>query len=127
MSALPGGRQYSVIPCGMLVPVAVWQPCELLYTCYCYKGAIKGLVALIAGEMNWTEDDTVNTTMTGISNITFIKRRHACRTEMLKNGDGRTDGLTRLLFTSPPVGQTGQGGSSSLTSRRLTMNPLNEN
>ena len=23
-----------VIPCGMWVPVAVWQPCELLYTCY---------------------------------------------------------------------------------------------
>ena len=24
----------TVIPCGMSVPVAVWQPCELLYTCY---------------------------------------------------------------------------------------------
>ena len=24
----------TVIPCGMWVPVAVWQPCELLYTCY---------------------------------------------------------------------------------------------
>jgi len=23
-----------VIPCGMRVPVALWQPCELLYTCY---------------------------------------------------------------------------------------------
>ena len=23
-----------MIPCGTLVPVAVWQPCELLYTCY---------------------------------------------------------------------------------------------
>jgi len=23
-----------VIPCGTYVPVAVWQPCELLYTCY---------------------------------------------------------------------------------------------
>ena len=23
-----------MIPCGMLVPVAVWQLCELLYTCY---------------------------------------------------------------------------------------------
>jgi len=23
-----------VIPCGMWVPVAVWQPCELLYACY---------------------------------------------------------------------------------------------
>ena len=35
--------------------------------------AIKGLVALTALEMDWTEDDTVNTTMNGISNITFIK------------------------------------------------------
>jgi len=26
--------------------------------------------------MDWTEDDTVKTTMNGISNITFIKRRH---------------------------------------------------
>jgi len=34
MSPLPGGRQHCVIPCGMWVPVAVWQPCELLYTCY---------------------------------------------------------------------------------------------
>ena len=62
----------------------------------CIRGtaikAIMGLVALIAGEMNWTEDDTVKTTMNGISNITFIKRRHACRIEVLKNGDGRTDG-----------------------------------
>jgi len=82
-----------------------------------------GLVALTALGMDWTEDDTVN----GISNITFIKRRHACRTEVLKNGDGRTDGRARLLFASPPVGQTGRGGSSSLTSRRLTINPLNEN
>jgi len=51
-----------------------------------------GLVALTALGMDWTEDDTVNTTMNGVSNITFIKRRHACRTEVLKNGDGRTDG-----------------------------------
>jgi len=34
MSPLPGGRWHCVIPCGMWVPVAVWQPCELLYTCY---------------------------------------------------------------------------------------------
>ena len=34
MSPLPGGRQHCVIPCGMWVPVAVWQLCELLYTCY---------------------------------------------------------------------------------------------
>ena len=86
-----------------------------------------GLVALTALGLEWTEDDTVNTTMNGISNITFIKLRHACPTEVLKNGDGRTDGRTRLLFASPPVGQTGRGGSSSLTLRRLTLNPLNEN
>ena len=86
-----------------------------------------GLVALTALGMDWTEDDTVKTTMNGISKITFIKRRHACRTEVLKNGDGRTDGRTRLLFASLPVGQTGRGGSSNLTLRRLTMNPRNEN
>jgi len=29
------GRVYQhVIPCGMSVPVAAWQPCELLCTCY---------------------------------------------------------------------------------------------
>ena len=28
----------------------------------CYKGAIWGLVALTALEMDWTQDDTVNTT-----------------------------------------------------------------
>ena len=38
--------------------------------------AIRGLVALTALGMNWTEDDTVKTTMNGISNITFIKQRH---------------------------------------------------
>jgi len=65
--------------------------------------AIMGLVALTALEIDWTEDDTVKTTVNGISNITFIERRHACRTEMLKNGDGRTDGR---VFSSPrsPVG-----------------------
>ena len=31
MSPLPG-----VIPCGMWVPVAVWQPCKLLYTFFTY-------------------------------------------------------------------------------------------
>jgi len=62
-------------------------------------GAIKGLVALTALEMDWTEDDTMRTTVNDISNITFIKRRLACRTELLKNGDGRM----RLLFTSLPV------------------------
>ena len=40
--------------------------------------ALKGLVALTALGMDWTEEDTVKTTMNGISNITFIKRRHAC-------------------------------------------------
>ena len=54
-----------------------------------------GLVALTALGVEWTEDDTVKTTTNGISNITFIKRRHACRTEVLKNGDGRT---RRLLW-----------------------------
>jgi len=34
MSTLPSGRWHCVITCGMWVPVAVWQPCELLYTCY---------------------------------------------------------------------------------------------
>jgi len=46
----------------------------------------------------YSVDDTVKTTMNGISNITFIKQRHACRTEVLKNGDGRTDGR---VFSSP--------------------------
>ena len=59
--------------------------------------AIKGLVALTALGMDWTEDDTVKTTMNGISNITFIKRRHAYRTEVLKNGDGRTDASSLCL------------------------------
>jgi len=86
-----------------------------------------GLVALTALGMDWTEDDTVKTTMNGISNIVFIKWRHACRTEVLKNDDGRTDRRTRVLFASPPVGQIGRGGSSGLTLRRLTMNPINEN
>ena len=36
--------------------------------------AIMGLVALTALGMEWTEVDTVKTTMNGISNITFIKR-----------------------------------------------------
>jgi len=61
-------------------------------------GAIKGLVALTALEMDWTGDDTMKTTVNDISNITFIKRRLACRTELLKNGDGRTDGR---VFSSP--------------------------
>ena len=75
----------------------------LFYHCTAI-GAIKGLVALTALGRNWTEDDTMKTTMIDISNITFIKLLHACRTELLKNGDGRTDGRTRLLFTLPPVG-----------------------
>ena len=60
-----------------------------------------GLVALTALGLEWTEDDTVKTTMNGISNITFVKLRHARRTEVLKNGDGRTDGRTRLLCLAP--------------------------
>jgi len=35
--------------------------------------AIKGLVALTALEMDWTEDDTMKTTVNDISNITFIE------------------------------------------------------
>jgi len=35
--------------------------------------AIKGLVALTALEMDWTENDTVKTTVNNISNITFIE------------------------------------------------------
>ena len=34
--------------------------------------AIKGLVALTALGMDWTEDATMKTTMNGISNIAFI-------------------------------------------------------
>ena len=40
-------------------------------------GAIMGLVALTAFGVDWTVDDTVKTTMSSISNITFIKQRHA--------------------------------------------------
>jgi len=66
-------------------------------------GLLRGLdcpLALTALGMDWTEDDT---TVNDISNIIFIERRHACRTELLKNGDGRTDGRA---FSSPrpPVG-----------------------
>ena len=45
----------------------------------------------------------MKTTVNNISNITFIEQKHACRTELLKNGDGRTDGR---VFSSPrpPVG-----------------------
>jgi len=46
--------------------------------------------------MDWTEGGTMKTTVNDVSNITFIERKHACRTELLKNGDGRTD----LLSTS---------------------------
>ena len=35
-------------------------------------------LALIALGMDWTEDDTMKTTVNGISNITFIERKHAC-------------------------------------------------
>ena len=66
-------------------------------------GLLRGLdcpLALTALGMDWTEDDT---TVNGISNIIFIERRHACRTELLKNGDGRTDGRAFSL-PRPPVG-----------------------
>jgi len=35
-----GNSVWSVIPCGMWVPVAVWQPSELIYTCYVYTHLI---------------------------------------------------------------------------------------
>jgi len=42
--------------------------------CYCIAiRAIRGLGALTALEMNWTEDDTIETTVNNISNITFIE------------------------------------------------------
>jgi len=44
-----------VIPCGMWVPVAVWQPCELLYTCYLltYGGGVTNkIVNRIFGAMS---------------------------------------------------------------------------
>jgi len=63
----------------------------------CYKGYYGSGSPYSVGDMDWTEDDTVKTTMNGISNITFIKRRHACRTEVLKNGDGRTDASSLCL------------------------------
>ena len=86
--------------------------------------AIKGLVALTALGIDWAEDDTVITTMNGISNITFIKLRRACRTEVLKNGDGRTDASSLCLAP----GRTDRTRRLlCLTLRRLTMNPLNEN
>ena len=61
--------------------------------------------------MNWTVEDTVKTTMNGISNITFIKRRQACRTEVLKNGDGRTDGR---VFSLPRPRSDRQGEAAPL-------------
>ena len=44
-----------MIPCGMRVPVAVWQLCELLYTCYLltyyiWRAATRG--AAVAGDSN---------------------------------------------------------------------------
>jgi len=56
------------------------------------KAAGSGL-ALTALSIGWTGDDTMKTTVNGISNTT--ERKHACWSELLKNGDGRT----RLLFT----------------------------
>jgi len=43
----------------------------------CYRGYIGGLVwplALTALGMDWTDDDTMKTTMNDISNITFIEQ-----------------------------------------------------
>jgi len=54
--------------------------------------AVRGCgLALTALGMDWTEDDTMKTTVNDISNLIFLERKHACWTELLKNGDGRTD------------------------------------
>ena len=80
-------------------------------------GLLRGLdcpLALTALGMDWTEDDT---TVNDISNIIFIERRHACRTELLKNGDGRTDGRTDApsLRLAPLVGDRPGGEAASFT------------
>ena len=42
--------------------------------CYSWLlGGLDQLLALTALGMDWTEDDTVKTTVNGISNITFIE------------------------------------------------------
>ena len=53
--------------------------CERTRTAYSAPSAIGAIMGsgspYSVWDMDWTEDDTVNTTMNGISNITFIKRR----------------------------------------------------
>jgi len=60
MSPLPGGRWHCVIPCAMWVPVVVWQPCELLYTCYLLLQMLHALVYVswsqvwaVLRQLNW--------------------------------------------------------------------------
>ena len=68
----------------------------------CYKGYWGSGSPYSVGEMDWTADDTVKTTMNGISNITFIELRHACRTEVLKMAtDGRVFSLPRPRSDRP--------------------------
>jgi len=43
----------TVIPCGMWVPVAVWQPCELLYTCYLLTYLLTALVDAVMKSVFW--------------------------------------------------------------------------
>jgi len=49
-----------VIPYGMWVPVVVWQPCELLYTCYL-------LTYLLTYVLSWSD-------VIGYSNATALRR-----------------------------------------------------
>jgi len=79
---------------------------NLRISTYCLSSAIKaimGLVALTALGMNWTEDDTVKTTMNGISNITFIELRHVSNwsVEQRRRTDGRVFSLPRPRSDRP--------------------------
>ena len=41
-----------MIPCGMLVPVALWQPCELLYTC-CLLYLLTYRASIVSPSISW--------------------------------------------------------------------------
>jgi len=92
---------------GRRLRVGIWLSdisCEWCARDRPYRNATRAVNGLVwpldftALGMYWTEGDTMKTTMSNIFNITFIERRHACWTELLKNGDGRTDGRA---FSSP--------------------------
>ena len=69
---------------------------------WCAEKATGSGLALTALSIGWTGDDTMKTTVNVTSNITFIEQKHACWTELLMNGDGRTDGRTDgRVFSSP--------------------------